>query len=475
MNSDTKPASAGPGPRIDFMEQLEPLPIAETLVAFANTDGGSLLFGARADDETVAVSITQEALDSALGEAQGYCDPPVLTGERTLVALAEARTAWRLDVPRSMDMHSLGDGRVLVRSGDCNRPLGGREIQRLASARNVGDFENEVVPGASRSDFSEEIIAAYLARRSLRLRQPTGEASVALLQEIGALDAEGNPTVTGVLLFCERPQRWLPQSGMVFVRFAGVTPRGEDGLAGYIRREELTGPLSRMVETAWNLVWSEMAVSAVVKDLEREETLEYPRFAVREAIVNAVCHRDYRIKGRRIEIRMFADRLEVVSPGGLPGFITVENFVGEHFSRNPRIVSGLFQWGLIEELGLGIDRMLEVMEQAGHEPPGFDAQPYSFAVTLCNAREQAPLPAWVASANPRQQRALQYLREHGSITNREYRTRCQGVSSETLRLDLVDLVEQGILLKVGTKKGTYYILKQGTQQSSAGNGQPRQD
>ena len=344
MNSDSSPATAGPGQRNACMEQLEPLRIAETLVAFANSDGGSLLFGARANGEAASAPITQEALDSALGEAQGLCDPPVITGERTLVALAEARTAWSLEVPRSLDMHSLDDGRVLVRSGDCNRPLGGREIQRLASARNVGDFENEVVAGASRSNFSEEMIAAYLARRSLRLRQPVSEVSEMLLQEIGALDAAGQPTVTGILLFCERPQRWLPQSGMVFVRFAGVTPRGEDGLAGYTRREELTGPLSRMVETAWNLVWSEMAVSAVVRDLEREETLEYPRFAVREAIVNAVCHRDYRMKGRRIEIRMFADRLEVVSPGGLPGFITIENFVGEHFSRNPRIVSGLFQW-----------------------------------------------------------------------------------------------------------------------------------
>ena len=462
MDGDRPPASIGPGPRTACMEQLKPQQIAETLIAFANSDGGSLLFGAGPDGEPAATTITREALDSALGEAQGLCDPPVLTGESTLVALAEARTAWRLEVPRSLDMHSLVDGRVLVRSGACNRPLGGREIQRLGSARNIGDFENEAVPGASRSDFSEEMIAAYLQRRALRLRQPEGEAgaSDSLLQEIGALDADGQPTVTGVLLFCERPQRWLPQCGMVFVRFAGVTPRGEDGLAGYIRREELSGPLSRMVEAAWNLVWSEMAVSAVVKDLEREETLEYPRFAVREAIVNAVCHRDYHMKGRRIEIRMFADRLEVVSPGGLPGFITIENFVAEHFSRNPRIVSGLFQWGLIEELGLGIDRMLEVMEQAGHEPPLFDAQPYSFSVTLRNARQQAPAPEWVANVNPRQQRALRYLRENGSITNREFRSCCEGVSSETLRLDLVDLVEQGILLKVGTKKGTYYILKQ---------------
>jgi MoaA/NifB/PqqE/SkfB family radical SAM enzyme len=200
-------------------------------------------------------------------------------------------------------------------------------------------------------------------------------------------------------------------------------------------------------------------VGAVVKGLEREEQMEYPQFAVREAIVNAICHRDYRLRGRRIEIRMYSDRLEILSPGGLPGFITVENIVDEHFSRNPRLVNGLFQWGYIEELGLGIDRMFEVMEQAGHLPPSFDARPYSFAVTLYNSRERQTVPDWVRNTNFRQSRALQYIKDHGSITNREYRSLCQGVSAETLRLDLADMVERGILLKVGSKKGTYYILK----------------
>ena len=159
----------------------------------------------------------------------------------------------------------------------------------------------------------------------------------------------------------------------MFVKFIGTEPRGEGGLPGYGRREEITGPLARVIESAWEVVWEEMHVGAVVKGLEREERTEYPPFAVRECLVNAVCHRDYRLKGRRIEIRMFADRMEVISPGGLPGFITVDNLVEEHFSRNPRLVSGLFQWGYIEELGLGIDRMIEEMTQAGHRPPQFKA------------------------------------------------------------------------------------------------------
>jgi len=202
-----------------------------------------------------------------------------------------------------------------------------------------------------------------------------------------------------------------------------------------------------------------MHTGAVVTGLEREERTEYPVAAVREALVNAVAHRDYRLGGRRIEVRMFADRMEIISPGGLPGFITVDNIIEEHFSRNPRLVSGLYQWGYIEELGLGVDLMVEEMVRAGHPPPKFRDTPYSFTVTLYNVRERAPLPTWTHTMNERQARALAYVQEHGRITNREYRSLCPDVSAETLRLDLVDLVEQGILLKIGAKKGTYYIMK----------------
>jgi ATP-dependent DNA helicase RecG len=378
--------------------------------------------------------------------------PPLPTPEKT-------HLVYVVRVPRSVELHALNDGRVLIRSGARNRPLGGQEILRLASAKSTGDYESEIVPGAVRDDFSRKMIDEYLAKRAERTKRPYNGKVDELLMEIGALTPEGKPTIAGILLFSEYPQKWLPQSSVVFARFVGTTSRGESGLAGYIRREELTGPLPRLIEAAWNIVWSEMAVSAVVKGLEREEKPEYPAFAVREAIVNSICHRDYRLRGRRIELRMYSDRLEVISPGGLPGFITIENIKEEHFSRNPRIVNGLFQWGYIEELGLGIDRMIEVMEQSGHQPPNFDARPYSFAVTLFNEREKPKPPDWVRNMNHRQARALQYIREEGSITNREYRNLCAGVSAETLRLDLADLVERGVLIKVGSKKGTHYILK----------------
>ena len=107
-----------------------------------------------------------------------------------------------------------------------------------------------------------------------------------------------------------------------------------------------------------------------------------------------------------------------------------------------------------------MDRMIQDMLSAGHPAPEFRDTPYSFTVTLKNTRVRRAVPAWESNMNERQLRAMSYMQEHGRITNREYRAVCPDVSAETLRLDLVDLVDRGLLLKIGAKKGTYYILKE---------------
>jgi ATP-dependent DNA helicase RecG len=444
-----------PGPRLAFLPYANAETLAECLVAFANGDGGLVVLGLD-DSGHPTESIWEEEAEGALRAAAELCRPPVVSRWQPLETPDGLLVG--IQVSHSSQLHSLEDGRVLIRSGTENRLLSGGEISRLASSKTSIDFEADYVPGADQSNFDDEILSEYLAKREARGVSQVGSLSTLLL-ETGVVDAESRPTVAGILLFGQNPQTFLPQTGIVFVKFHSTEPRGEDGGAGYGRRDEISGPLARVVERAWNVVWEEMRVGAVVNKLQREELTEYPPFAVREALVNAVAHRDYRISGRRIEVRMYSDRMEVISPGGLPGYITVDNIVEEHFSRNPRIVNGLFQWGYIEELGLGIDRMIEEMVQAGHPPPKFTATPHSFTVTLYNARQRAAVPRWTRSMNERQARALTYVREEGSITNREYQQLCPDVTAETLRLDLVDLVERGLILKIGSKKGTYYILK----------------
>lgn len=445
-----------PDQHLAYLPAAQAALLAECLVAFANGDGGLVVLGVSEAGKPTGETIWEEEAEGILREAESYCLPPIRTQWQPVEA--ENGRFVGIQVPRSSELHSLSDGRFLIRSGPHNRPLTSEEIRQLANSKNTAIFETELVPGARPSDLDSDILQEYLARREARGAAKTS-ATADFLFEIGATDREGNPTTVGILLFGRNPQTFFPHSGVVFVRFPGTEPRGEDGGIGYGRRDELTGPLSRIIERAWNIVFEEMRVGAKVQDLERRELPEYPRFAVREALVNAVCHRDYRMNGRRIEIRMYADRLEIISPGGLPGYITLDNLVEEHFSRNPRLVQGLFQWGYIEELGLGIDQMIEDMVNAGHPPPAFRATPYSFTVTLSNIQERPAAPKWSKNMNERQARALSFVRENGSITNREYQNVCPDVSVETLRLDLVDLVERGLLLKIGSKKGTTYILK----------------
>jgi len=445
-----------PGQMLAFIPEPEVQLLAETLVALANSDGGTILIGV---DETGQATgqVYEDEVEVALRAAVQECRP--LVEARWHQAAAEEGLAFAIVVARSPELHSLADGRVLVRTGTENHPLSGDQIRQLAATKSTGDFEAEPAPGARREDLDDEVIAEFVAKWEERQHREWTRPVDDLLLEMGGVDKNGHPTVAGVLLFARNPQAFLPQSRLTFVKFVGTLPRSETGQPGYGRREEIGGPLARIIQRTWEVVGEEMRIGAVVTGLEREERTEYPVAAVREVLVNAVAHRDYRLGGRRIEVRMFTDRMEVSSPGGLPGFITVDNIVEEHFSRNPRVVSGLYQWGYIEELGLGVDLMIEEMVRAGHPPPKFKDTPYSFTVTLHNIRERAPLPTWTRTMNERQARALTYIQEHDRITNREYRTLCPDVSAETLRLDLVDLVEQGILLKIGAKKGTYYILK----------------
>src|SRR5262249_25149824 len=163
----------------------------------------------------------------------------------------EEKAVVTIRVPRSIELHALTDGRVLVRSGKDNRPLGGHEIRRLASDKSTGDFEIETVPGATMADFDPDVVSEFIRKRNDRTGRLWTGTNEELLIEIGACNDRLEPTVAGILLFARYPQQWLPQAGVIFVKFVGTEPRGEDGWAGYARREELTGPLAKVIESLW--------------------------------------------------------------------------------------------------------------------------------------------------------------------------------------------------------------------------------
>lgn len=431
--------------------------LAESLVAFANTDGGAVLLGVDANGEATGHLLAEDA-DNLLRAALARVRPLV----RTETELIDDRGGLvvAINVPRSSELHGLIDGRMLARSSEGNVPMDAQRVMGLATSKATLDFEKDVVTGATWDDLDAEVIADYIKRRQERVGREINETPQQLLRSLGAVTPSGDITVAGILLFGRDPQAFLPQSGVTYVRFHGKEPQ-----AGYARREDFTGALARIIEKIGQVLVIELRGESVMRGLKREDYSILPLQAVREALVNAISHREYRIGGRKVEVRQYEDRLEIISPGSLPAYITLDNMVEEHFSRNSRVVKGLYEWKFIEELGLGVDLIYSLMQQEGHPPPEFKADDKTVVVTLRRGVgivppfRFAPAEEGAVRLNERQVKAIQFLKQYGRITNRDYRDLCPDVSAETLRLDLADLVDKGAVLKIGDKKGTFYMLK----------------
>jgi ATP-dependent DNA helicase RecG len=324
--------------------------------------------------------------------------------------------------------------------------------------RGAVSFEALVPDGARLEDLDWEKAQSYLAGLG---RMASDSRQEALLKRGCLVQKDGQvlPTYAGLLLFGREPQRWVRSSMILVVRYAGTT------MGDIFVRDEIQGTLPEQIRRAEAFVLDNMRRGVRLLGLERIEETEYPVEAIREAIVNAIAHRDYRIRGDEIRVLMFGDRIEFYSPGRLPGHITVDNLIEERFSRNEIIVQILSDMGFIERLGYGIDRMIRLMTGAGLPAPRFEETAAGFQVTLAGhgaslIGEQADALRWrQAGLNERQEQALAYLLEAGRITNREYQQLCPDVSAETIRRDLADLVSKDLLLKIGEKRATYYIFK----------------
>ena len=164
------------------------------------------------------------------------------------------------------------------------------------------------------------------------------------------------------------------------MRRAGVGP----GPGPSAAREECAGPLVETVDCCLRFIGRHTRRFETVTGMRCEAPPEHPQAALREAVVNALAHRDYGLDGATVDVTVWDDRIEVRSPGPLPGHVTVDNMRDEHYSRNPRIMRVLKTIGLVEEYGEGIDRMYREMESRLMEPPLFEAASSSVTVTLCN-------------------------------------------------------------------------------------------
>ena len=348
--------------------------LADEMAAFANANGGVLLCGVSDGGRLQRMSPEQmAALDRLLVEVSTDAVEPSLRisiHHREL----DGRAFVLVDVPRGDSVHERA-GRAFIRVGATKRRLGGDERLRLAQRRAQSRclwFDRQVVPQTGFHTLNERLWEPLLSAAGAT----DPRRALMNLRLLASDEADvDRATVAGVLLCTNSPQEWLPQATIVATLY-----RGKDRSSGQLDAQDIEGPLPAQVADAVRFVVRNMRVSAR-KTPAREDTPQYSKTAVFEAVVNAVVHRDYSMSSRRIRLSMFKDRLEVDSPGQLPNGMTIAGMDSIQATRNEVLASvfGRIPVGgvpgsdhrryMMERRGDGVSIILnETRETAGVEP-----------------------------------------------------------------------------------------------------------
>ena len=469
--------------------------MAERLCGLANAQGGCIIIGV-ADESLEIIGVPDKRLaltkDVVLRAARRIIkpvlllDPPeleeyVLDGRKLVVATVP---------PNTGPIYQAG-GVFWVRRGTHTVPLSVDEIVELAHDRGLVSWELQPARKATMADIDAKRVEEHLHRRSVRSQEggrfdDLEQALVGMECAKVMPEGEVRPTNVGVLFFGYDPQQDVFQSEVVCVLF-----RDDLGVGGYIDRKIVRGTIQELIDSTELFLNKHMMVGAKIVGWKRIDLPEYPLEALREAIVNAVIHRDYSRTGESIRVFYYPDKVEIHSPGSLLPGVTVEQMEqGKVVSRlrNPVLANLLRDIpGYMERIGSGIKLMLNEMRKMGLPLPQFremggefivtfrntpvsDMEPVSSAPSRENGVQQLMLdvpPVSVASgisgkegppaAEQRMMTALRHIQAHGAITNHEY---CEltGVSESTALRDLEAWVARGTLKKVGKRRGRRYEL-----------------
>ena len=457
--------SGGRKADVDWLPGRAPVEdITPMLVAMANSQGGTLILGiAPRTDQIVGVEDPEGAIDRVL-RATLVATPPLIIPLAEKVKIGQFKLLI-VSVPRGLPHVYAHDGRFLIRQEAQNQALDARSLRQMLIERGDVSFEEEIARDATLDDLDWAQVDAYVAN----LEVFSGLSPREVLLKRGCLVKTGEddlrPTNAGILLFGKNPQDTLRGSEITAARFAGTV------MSDTFTREDIGGALPAQLRRTQTFLADHLRKQVQMgAEMARGEAFEYPMEAAREIVVNAVAHRDYSIQGDGVRLYIFGDRMEVTSPGGLPGPVTVDNIIEERFSRNPIVVQVLSDMGFIERLGYGIDRVVALMQEQGLPAPLFEETGGGVRVTLRSRSETAGTSSPATSfageykgteVNPRQEYALDFLINRGNprITNKDLQELCPDVHQETIRRDLADLVNKGILIKMGQKRGSYYVLK----------------
>jgi ATP-dependent DNA helicase RecG len=334
---------------------VHPDDVAATLVAFANTDGGQLILGVAESRSIVGVDDPDQVTRQVDNVAMNNCEPPVAVIQEVLRTPQSTPVVVVNVLKGDMRPYCTNRGVYYIRTTSGRRRAPREQLLRLFQATESLYYDETPLPRLSLADLDLDAFERYL--------EATGQADLMLdrerlLRNWGLLSGT-HPTIAGMLLFGREPQRHLPYAQMNAARFPGTETSVEPS-----DRKDLTGRLLDVIDQAERFLALHLRMPHAIRGFEPEPKPELPPEALREAIVNAVAHRDYTVRG---PIRLFIldDRVEVHTPGKPPNTVDAEAMrAGVHVVRNPRLYARLSDAGLVTRAGTGVRRIIRLVREA---------------------------------------------------------------------------------------------------------------
>ncbi len=357
--------------------RVHPDSLAATLVSFLNTDGGILLVGIENDGAVSGVADvdqTRQRIDQVLSNnitprATAYIENVAYQGQ----------TILKITVPRGLDRpYQTQRGQIYARVNAGKRLASREEIRRMYLAVRAFYYDESVVLGTSIRDIDQQQFDDFL---NIAYGYPVDDSRtdierIRLLRNLKAMQKD-ELTVAGLLFWGKSPTQYLPTARLEFAYFKGTVASET-----ILDRKSATGRLPEQLTHIERLLKLHLHQNGQIRGFEPETRYEMPLEMLREAIVNALVHRDYSLSAP-IRLLMFTDRLEIHSSGRLPNGVTVDNIrMGVHVERNPIILSFMAKLGLMTRLGTGIMRILRLAEETGLPEPHLIETETEFIVTL---------------------------------------------------------------------------------------------
>ncbi len=380
-------------------DDVENHDLAKELVAFLNLDGGIVLLGV--EDDGHISGTTRGRLEEWVSElCRKKITPPIIPRLSWVRITDPVQHVLAVHVTLGMDkpyarVHN-GRSTYFIRVGSTSREASREEMQRMFQASGQLQYGLKPVVGTSIDALDLRRLRDYFTRivRATAPDEKDLSEWITLLRNVELMTESAGQevaTINGLLLFGKSPSRFFPQSGIRALSYPGTEPDYPTHADEYLRGAMVPlgaadGTLveSGLVEQAWDFIRRNTTPAAFLKSGRRIDRREYPEEVVREAVVNALVHRDYAIIGTEITLAIYADRLEILSPGRLPNTVTIEGMKsGMRYARNQTLVNIMRDYGYVDARGMGVsNKIIPGMYKHNKTEPDLIAEESRFIIRL---------------------------------------------------------------------------------------------